>query len=193
MLTTHPALSIKILILILTIGFSNMLIVNAQSVSYFKKQLELQKLVHKKGNEQYSLGYGIVKNGWNIDAAYGKYLSKDWLFRTDFIYETVNLGLTTVNAWYVSPEFNYCIDKVSNTIYINVKAGAVVGDETAVNKIMVNKNLSQIVFGEKAGLKLEYFISTDISFNIDVEQRFINNSRIGTLTGNAYVSISYNF
>jgi len=193
MLTTHPALSIKILILILTIGFSNMLIVNAQSVSYFKKQLELQKLVHKKGNEQYSLGYGIVKNGWNIDAAYGKYLSKDWLFRTDFIYETVNLGLTTVNAWYVSPEFNYCIDKVSNRIYINVKAGAVVGDETAVNKIMVNKNLSQIVFGEKAGLKLEYFISTDISFNIDVEQRFINNSRIGTLTGNAYVSISYNF
>lgn len=193
MLNQPHVLSKIIFLAILILSFVNRLNINAQSISYVKKQLELQKLVHKKGNEQYSLGCGIVKNGWNIDAAYGKYITKDWLFRTDFIYETVNLGITTINAYYVSPEFNYCIDKVSNRIYINAKAGVILGDETAKNKIMVNKDLDQIVYGEKAGFKLEYFITTDISVNIDVEQRFINNSQIGTLTRNGYISLSYNF
>ena len=96
-----------------------------KSYSSIKQQKEFEKFAHIKDKEQFSLGCGIVKNGYNIDAAYGKYLSKVWLFSTDFFYENVKLGLTTLNAFYLSPEFNYTIDKVTNQFFIDMKAGAV--------------------------------------------------------------------
>ena len=188
-----PDLLIKILILFIVLGFTNRLNVKAQSISYIKKQIELQKLVHKSGIEQLSVGSGLVKNGWNACVAYSRYLNKDWLFRTDFIYENVKLGLTALNAYYLAPELNYCIDKLSNRCFLSVKAGVIIGMEDETNKVMVNLPVNTFVFGEKTGLKLEYFITTDISLNIDVEQRFIDNSKIGALSRAAYLSVSYNF
>lgn len=180
-------------LLIITICFTNCLKINGQSIKYMKQQNELKKLVHKKGTEQYSLGYGLVNNGFNIDAAYGKYLTKTILFQTDLIYEYVKVNLTTFNAYYVSPECALVIDKLSNRCFIDAIAGVILGEETAHNQIMVNKDLSNIVFGEKIGLKFEYFISTDISINVNLEQRFINNSQERTMAHNAYLSLSYNF
>src|SRR5271166_1610321 len=120
---------IRILLIITLLCTMNCIKIKAQSISYMKKQLELQKLVHKKGNEQFSAGGGLVKNGWNLDVAYSKYLNKDWLFRTDFFYENVKFGLTTLNAYYGSMEYNYCIDKLSNRCFLDAKAGAIIGME----------------------------------------------------------------
>lgn len=188
-----PHHRIYILILIILLFGSVTTSVKAQSIKYIKQEVMFQRDAHVKGKEQFSFGAGLVKDGINFYGAYGKYLTKDFLFGTDFIYETRTLGITYVNAYYVSPEINYCIDKISNRCFLDAKAGVVLGDETAHNKIMVNKELSNFVFGEKIGLKLEYFITSDISMNIDAEQRFINNSQIGTARWNTYLSLSYNF
>jgi hypothetical protein len=166
---------------------------DAQSIKFIKKQIEFQKRAHVKGQEQFSFGAGIIKNGWNVESAYGKYLQKDWLFRTDVSYETVKINLTTLNAFYLSPEMNYCIKKVNNRFFINAKGGVIAGLEYLNNEIMVNKKISQVVLGEKIGLKLEYFLTPELSMNVDLEQRFINNSQLGTITRNAYLSLSYNF
>ncbi len=184
---------IRILLIITLLCTMNCIKIKAQSISYMKKQLELQKLVHKKGNEQFSAGGGLVKNGWNLDVAYSKYLNKDWLFRTDFFYENVKLGLTTLNAYYGSMEYNYCIDKLSNRCFLDAKAGAIIGMEDETNKVMVNIPINTFVYGEKIGFKLEYYITPEVSINLDAEQRFIDNSKIGLLSRTAYVSISYNF
>jgi len=172
---------------------STMVNVNAQSVKWMKKQNEFKRSVHIKGQEQFSLGVGLVSGGYNANIAYGKYLKKNMLFRTDFIYETVELDLTTLHGYYVSPEINYTILKLGNQFFINIKAGVIIGSENMTNSIMVNKKLSKIVFGEKIGLKFEFYITPEFSMNIDLEQRFINNSQAGTMTRNGYLSLSYNF
>src|SRR5208282_973880 len=178
---------VKILVIITLLCTLNCIRISAQSISYMKKQLELQKLVHKKGKEQFSVGGGLVKNGWNVDVAYSKYLNKDWLFRTDLFYENVKLGLTTLNAYYGSMEFNYCIDKLSNRCFLNAKAGVILGTEDETNKIMVNLPINTIVYGEKFGFKGEYFITPVVSLNLDLEQRIIDNSKIGIYSRTAYV------
>jgi hypothetical protein len=178
------------LLILFAVGLAN---VNAQSVKWMKKQNEFKRSAHIKDQEQFSLGGGIIKNGYNTEVAYGKYLRKDFLFRTDVSYETIKIESTKLNAYYVSPEINYCIEKLNSRFFINVKGGFITGLEYLNNKIMVNKKLSQFVFGEKIGIKLEYFLTPEFSLNLDLEQRFINNSQIGTMARNAYLSLSYNF
>jgi hypothetical protein len=167
--------------------------VNAQSIKWMKKQSEFKRSSHIKDQEQFSIGGGQVNGGYNACAAYGKYVSKNLLFRTDLFYETVKLGLTTLHGYYLSPEINYTINKIGNQLFINVKGGVLVGREDMNNSIMVNKKLNKIVFGEKIGIKFEYYITPEVSLNIDLEQRFINNSMAGTMARNCYLSLSYNF
>lgn len=167
--------------------------VKAQSIKYMKQQIMFQRYAHVKGKEQFSLGCGLVKNGFNVDGAYSKYLTKEFLLRTDFFYEKVHLGLTTLNAYYLNPEINYTIDKITNQLFIDAKAGIILGMEDETNKVMVNLPINTFVFGEKIGMKVEYFITPEVSINLDAEQRFIDNSKIGILSRTAYISLSYNF
>ena len=169
------------------------LVINAQEMERTIKEEELQKLFHIKGKEQISFGAGLVKNGWNADATYGRYLSKTLLLSTDFVYEKLKISLTTVNSYYFSPELAYVILKISGRCFLNVKAGIIIGNETTHNQVLVNQNFENIVFGELAGIKFEYFLSPGFSVNIEPEQRFINNSNIGSLSWNAIVNLSYNF
>lgn len=181
------------LLFLLLFAFASAGIVQGQSVKWMKKQNEFKRSVHIKGQEQFSLGGGLVSGGYNVDAAYGKYLTKNLLLRTDFVYETVKLDLTTLHGYYLSPEAAYLISRVSNRFFIDIKAGIIIGDESLSNAIMVDKKLNKIVYGEKIGIKFEYFITPELSLNLDLEQRFINNSQVGTVTRNGYLSISYNF
>lgn len=183
----------RLIYLFLLMLFVGMASANAQSVKWMKKQNAFKRSAHIKGQEQFSIGGGYVTNGYNACAAYGKYFTKNLLFRTDFVYETVKIELTTLHGYYLSPEVNYTIKKIGNQFFINIKAGAILGSENMSNSIMVNKKLNKIVFGEKVGLKFEYYITPEVSMNIDFEQRFINNSQVGTMTRNCYVSLSYNF
>ena len=124
---------------------------------------------------------------------FGKYLRRDVLFRTDFLYENVNIKQTNLKLYYIAPEINYTLIKVSNQLFFNLKVGIILGRENMNNEIMVNKKLNQLIFGEKIGAKLEYFISSEVSLNIDIEQRIFNNSKIGVMSELAFVSLSYNF
>ena len=180
-------------LLIITVSLVDCMNIRGQSITYMKKQIQLQKLVHKKGNELFSVGGGLVKNGFNADVGYSKYLNKDWFYRTDLFYERVTLGLTTLNAYYGSLEYNYCIDKVNNRCFINAKAGGIIGMEDETNKVMVNLPINTFVFGEKFGFKIEYYLSPELALNLDLEQRIIDNSKIGVFSKAAYLSVSYNF
>lgn len=176
--------------MIICMNFSN---VQGQSIRYIKKQIELKRYAHIKDQQQFCFGAGIVKDGFNGNVGYGKYFTKNWLIRTDFIYENVKINETTLSGYYISPEANYCFDKVSNRLFLNAKVGLIIGDESLKNNIMVNHPINKLIYGEKIGLKVEYYISTDFSLNLDLEQRFLNNSIVGTISRNAYFSISYNF
>lgn len=171
-------------------GFST---VKGQSIKQIKRQINYRNLSHVKDKEQFGVGGGRVENGFNVNAFYAKYWKKDLLFRTDLNYETATYSLTKMNWFYISPELNYTIQKVSNQFYINAKAGLIVGSENLSNKIMVNEKLTKITYGEKIGVKFEFYVAPEVSLNLDLEQRFINNSNIGTLSRIALLSISYNF
>jgi len=190
---SNPRNSVLCLMIIIMFSVLTINTVNGQSIKLIKKQINLQRFAHIKGQQQVSIGGGMIANGFNATGSYGKYITKNLLFRTDIYYENAIMGLTTLSAYYISPEINYTINKVSNHFFIDAKVGLISGSENMSNKIMVNKKLNNIVFGEKIGLKFEYFIVPEVSLNLDVEQRFINNSKAGTATRNAYFSISFNF
>ncbi len=173
--------------------FFNSLTIKSQNLTPTNSPEELRKLIHTGGCEQFYAGAGLVKNGWNLNAGYVKYFSKNLFLITDFTYETVNLSLTTVNGYYLSASPAYTLLKISGKLFMDVKAGLLAGEETAHNQVLNNQNLNNFVFGEKAGLQIEYFISECISVNAGIDQRFINNSRIGTLSRSAELSLSYNF
>jgi hypothetical protein len=181
---------IGLIIILFSCELSN---VRGQTIKQIKRQITYRNLAHVKDKEQFGLGGGYVANGFNVDGFYAKYWKKDILFRIDINYETATYALTTMNWFYFSPELNYTIRKVTNRFFINAKAGLILGKENLSNKIMVNHNLNKFSYGEKIGFKMEYFLTPDISLNIDLEQRFINNSNIGTLSKIAIISISYNY
>jgi hypothetical protein len=183
----------QIMFLIIILFSCELSYVKGQSIKQIKRQINYRNLAHVKDKEQFGVGGGYVQNGFNIDGFYAKYWRKDIIFRTDINYETASYSLTRMNWYYISPEINYTIQKVSNRLFINAKAGVILGKEYLSNSIMVNHKLNKLSIGEKIGFKIEYFLTPDVSLNIDLEQRFINNSNLGTLSNIALISISYNY
>src|SRR5208283_191194 len=171
---TNTGLHIQAIIIVI-VWVMLCLPVRGQNPDHLKRQLELQKLVHSKGDEQFSVGAGLVKDGWNLTAGYGRYFSRSLLIGTDVSYETVQLNLTTLHAYYLSPLAAWLIGRIRNRFFADLKGGFIAGEETLTNRVMVNKPLDQLVFGEKLGLKFEYFMNPVLSLNLDLEQRFMNN------------------
>jgi hypothetical protein len=164
-----------------------------QSLKKIKRQISFRSLAHVKGIEQYGAGGGVNNDGFDASLFYTKYLKKNLFVRGDLFYEKAALSnITTLQLFYVSPEVNYTIAKLSNRFFVNIKGGLIIGNERLSNGIMVNKKLSTVIFGEKIGVKFEFFIIPELSMNLDFEQRFINNSKAGVKSALAYVSLSYN-
>jgi hypothetical protein len=150
------------------------------------------QLIHVEGSKAIGLNAGYVKNGFNVSSRIIFYKNNNLIYRISLDYERVNFDLSKASIIYANPELMYTFYTLGDSFFFNVKGGMLTGAEFISNSIL-DKKKSQFFVGENIGLCAEYFISNKIMLNLDLDQRFLQLSKIGKASFIVKFGINYNF
>jgi hypothetical protein len=150
------------------------------------------QLIHVEGSKAIGLNAGYVKNGFNVSSRIFFYKNNNLIYRISLDYERVNFDLSKASIIYANPELMYTFYTLGDSFFFNVKGGMLTGAEFISNSIL-DKKKSQFFVGENIGLCAEYFISNKIMLNLDLDQRFLQLSKVGKASFIVKFGINYNF
>jgi len=150
------------------------------------------QLIHVAGSKAIGLNGGYVTNGFNVSSRLSLYLKSDITFRGSFDYERVKFKLSNAYSLTVNPDIMYTIKTFGENFFLSAKAGLITGAEFLSNSIL-GKSKSQFIIGENLGLCAEYYVSSKIMLNLDIDQRFFQMSKLGNASFTVKLGVNYNF
>jgi hypothetical protein len=150
------------------------------------------QLVHVDGSKTVGISAGIVKDGFNLSAKANFYQKNNLAYRVSLEYERLSFTLSKTQLIQTNPELVYTFAYAGEKAYFNAKAGVLVGVEYLTNSVL-DKQQNTFFLGETIGLGAEYYLSSHIMVNLDVDQRFIQLSKLGSTSFIARLGINYNF
>lgn len=145
---------------------------------------------HVGGIKSIGLGYGYQENGYQISASYGHRLSTKIEVKGNLFYEEIDFKLSDASLFGFNPKAVYTVKKIKEFYYIGVKAGVILGVENTNNEILDEKK-SGFCFGENVGVTNEFYITNNLTTNLDFEQRFFQKSLFGD--SSYLITITLNF
>jgi hypothetical protein len=150
------------------------------------------QLIHVEGSKAIGLDGGYVKNGFNISSRITMYQKNSFAYRVSVDYERVDFALSKASIIYVNPEFIYNFYCQGENFFLSAKGGILSGVEFLSNSVL-DKKVSQFFVGENIGLYAEYYATNKIMFNLDLDQRFFQLSKVGKASFIIRFGINYNF
>jgi opacity protein-like surface antigen len=150
------------------------------------------QLIHVEGSKAIGLDGGYVKNGFNVSSRITLYKNNNFAYRGSFDYERVDFAISKASIIYVNPELIYNFYTLGESFFLSAKGGILSGVEFISNSVL-DKKESQFFVGENIGLCAEYYITNKIMLNLDLDQRFLQLSKVGKASFIIKLGINYNF
>ncbi len=148
------------------------------------------QLRHVSGIKSIGLGYGHIKNGYQLNASFGHRFNPNFEFKTTLAYESIEFEISPASFFYLHPEALYVVKKVTEYLYINVKGGLIIGFENTSNSIL-ERTKSGLNIGQNIGISNELYLTNKHTVKLEMEQRFFQKSLYGN---NSYlIAISLNY
>ena len=150
------------------------------------------QLIHVEGSKAIGLDGGYVKNGFNVSSRITLYKNNNFAYRGSIDYERVDFAISKASIIYVNLELIYNFYTLGENFFLSAKGGILSGVEFLNNSVL-DKKVSQFFVGENIGLCAEYYVNNKIMFNLDLDQRFFQLSKIGKASFIIKLGINYNF
>jgi hypothetical protein len=150
------------------------------------------QLIHVEGSRAIGLDGGYVKNGFNVSSRITMYQKNSIAYRGSLDFERINFTLSKVVITSVNPELIYNFYSLGENLFLSAKGGILSGVEFLSNSVL-DKKVSQFFVGENIGLCAEYYVTNKIMFNLDLDQRFFQLSKVGKASFIIRFGINYNF
>jgi hypothetical protein len=150
------------------------------------------QLIHVEGSRAIGFDAGYVKNGFNGSSRITLYKNNNFAYRGSIDFERVDFAISKASIIYVNPELIYNFYTLGENFFLSAKGGILSGVEFLSNSILVKKE-SQFFVGENIGLCAEYYVTNKIMFNLDLDQRFFQLSKVGKASFIIKLGINYNF
>ena len=150
------------------------------------------QLIHVAGSKAIGLNAGYVKNGFNVSSRITMYKNNNFAYQGSFDYERVDFAISKASIIYVNPALIYNFYSLGENFFLSAKGGILSGAEFISNSIL-DKKESQFFVGENIGLCAEYYVTNKIMFNLDLDQRFFQLSKVGKTSSIIRLGINYNF
>src|SRR5664279_4576863 len=150
------------------------------------------QLIHVEGSKAIGLDGGYIKNGFNVSSRITMYQKNSFAYRVSLDYERVDFALSKASIIYVNPELIYNFYAYRENFFLSAKGGILSGVEFLSNSEL-DKKESQFFVGENIGLCAEYYVTNKIMFNLDLDQRFFQLSKVGKASFIIKLGINYNF
>ena len=150
------------------------------------------QLIHVEGSKAIGLNAGYVKNGFNVSSRITLYQKNSIAYRGSIDFERVSFDISKASIMYANPEIMYTFYTLGDNFFFNVKGGILTGAEFISNSIL-DKKKSQFFVGENIGLCAEYYVTNKIMINLDLDQRFLQFSKVGKASFIIKLGINYNF
>jgi hypothetical protein len=135
---------------------------------------------------------GYIKNGFNGSSRITLYKDNNFAYRGSLDYEMVDFALSKASIIYVNPELIYNFYAYRENFFLSAKGGILSGVEFLSNSVL-DKKVSQFFVGENIGLCAEYYATNKIMFNLDLDQRFFQLSKVGSTSFVIKMGINFNF
>jgi hypothetical protein len=150
------------------------------------------QLIHVEGSRAIGFDGGYIKNGFNVSSRITLYKNNKFSYRVSLDYERVDFALSKASIIYVNPELIYNFYSLGENFFLSAKGGILSGVEFLSNSELEKKE-SQFFVGENIGLCAEYYVTNKIMFNLDLDQRFFQLSKVGKASFIIKLGINYNF
>lgn len=150
------------------------------------------QLIHVEGSRALGINGAYVKNGFNVSSRITFYKNNNLAYRMGLDYEKVSFDLSKASIVFANPELMYTFYTLGDTFFFNVKGGILSGVEFISNSVL-DKKKSQFFVGENVGLCAEYFLLSKIMINFDLDQRFLQLSKVGKASFMVELGINFNF
>jgi hypothetical protein len=150
------------------------------------------QLIHVEGGKAIGISGGYVKNGYNVSSRITLYKNNNLAYRASLDYERVSFDISKASIIYANPEMMYTFYTLGDSFFFNVKGGILTGAEFISNSIL-DKKKSQFFVGENIGLCAEYYVTNKMMFNLDLDQRFFQLSKVGNTSFVIKMGINFNF
>lgn len=148
------------------------------------------QLRHVAGNQSIGLGIGITKDAKQISGNFGYLLQDNLGVGGRLAYEMIDLGISNSGQVYLNPSGWYMLTTINEVVFFNVKGGLIIGYEySSYNDFDIKE--SGVFFGENLGLKTEFYINNKLSLDLDLEQRFFQNSIFGSQSYLISLTLNY--
>ena len=150
------------------------------------------QLIHVEGGKAIGISGGYVKNGYNVSSRITLYKNNNLAYRASLDYERVSFDISKASIIYANPELMYTFYTLVDSFFFNAKGGILSGVEFIGNAVL-DKKKSQFFVGENIGLCAEYYVTNKMMFNLDLDQRFFQLSKVGKASFIIKLGINYNF
>lgn len=150
------------------------------------------QLIHVDGSKAVGLNFGYAPSSFNISTRLSLYKNSNLILRGSLEVESVSFKLSKANVLTASPEVMYTLKSFGEKVFLSAKCGLSTGVELLSNSTLAMKK-SQFIVGESMGLCAEYYVSQRIMFNLDIDQRFYQLSKLGNASFITKLGINYNF
>jgi hypothetical protein len=120
------------------------------------------------------------------------YKNNNFAYQGSLDYERVDFAISKASIIYVNPELIYNFYSLGENFFLSAKGGILSGVEFLSNSVLEKKE-SQFFVGENIGLCAEYYVTNKIMFNLDLDQRFFQLSKVGKASFIIRLGINYNF
>ncbi len=148
------------------------------------------QLRHVSGIKSIGLGYGHIKNGYQLNASFGHRFNSNFEFKTTLAYESIEFEISPASFFYLHPEALYVVKKVTEYLYINVKGGLIIGFENTSNPIL-ERTKSGLSIGQNIGISNELYLTNKHTVKLELEQRFFQKSVYGNTSYLIAISLNY--
>ena len=148
------------------------------------------QLRHVSGIKSIGLGYGHIKNGYQLNASFGHRFNPNFEFKTTLAYESINFEISPASFFYLHPEALYVVKKVTEYFYINVKGGLIIGLEHTSNPVL-ERTKSGLSIGQNLGISNELYLTNKHTVKLELEQRFFQKSLYGSNSYLLAISLNY--
>lgn len=150
------------------------------------------QLIHVEGSRAIGFDAGYIKNGFNGSSRITLYKNNNFAYRGSLDYERVDFALSKASIIYVNPELIYNFYAYRENFFLSAKGGILSGVEFLSNSVL-DKKVNQFFVGENIGLCAEYYVANKIMFNLDLDQRFFQLSKVGSTSFVVKMGINFNF
>lgn len=135
------------------------------------------QLRHSQGDVMAGVAYGAGNQTSLYSFGVCYYLNSEMGLKAASYLQKVRFNITNFNGYYLQPDFFYSILNNHRSLYLNIKAGMLMGMEFWKNEMLEDEQ-TNFYYGETIGISLEWFISPNLKMELVAEQQFWHQSML---------------